>query len=1396
MFTKKIISDCNQIDISPLALLEALPDAVYLIDTEGVILNTNTLFAAQFGKEPEECIGLNVYDLIATVLQLPELAASHKEKSKEVLHSGKRIFFIDELDVRKVTITPIALPEGERIRLLVTIQDISDQKPIKKESKQACALKNAVLESIPGATFIIDSNWHLKRWNQYTRDFMFGKTDDEMQGIDPFEFFTPDDSAALREKFRNILHTGVDDGCEVRFFYLGGTHCLWLLIRAKRVFIDDQWYVLVIGINITERKRMESELTKNQARFRKALEAARAGVWERELETNNVFWSDTMWPLFGLNRSSQQPSFELWSSLVHPDDREKVIKDAAEATSKGTDLDIEYRVCHPDGSVHWLMSSGKPLHYKDGRATHYIGTIFDISNQKIKEIELNESKIRYGHALNASHAGIWEWNAKTDELSWSEQVWRLYGLNERSVALNNQLCVDTIHPDDREMASWIIRDALSKGLSTSLEYRTCHPDGSVHWLISRSMPLYDADGQLDRYIGTIIDITERKEIEIALAKSKKKLRMALEASLSGVWEWDLTTNKNSCSEEIWTLFGLKRSDENITFDFWANTVHPDDRQSTIKSITASVQHKADLNIQYRVVYPDGSIHWLMARGKPQINEKGNTTHYLGTIIDITNQKNTECELTENKKRLTFALEATNTGVWEWNVNTDNVIWTDNVWKLYGLEQNSQSHTHKLCESNIYPDDRDLTFEKVMAAASKELKINIEYRVKHPDGSIHWLMCRGVPTYTAAGQLTCYTGTVTDVTSSKEVLNNILDGKIKLKQALKAARAGIWEWNPTTGENSWSDETWLLYGLEKGNLIPSFELWASIIHPDDRKMAIQTVSKSADNKAELYVEYRISHLNGSTHWLLSRGQPLFDIDGNVERYIGTIIDITERKEIEEERRRSQERLNFILKNSHIGVWDMDLRNGTTARTLEHAHIFGYETIPPVWSLVMFFDHIIPEDRTGIEDLVRRAIEKKESYAFECRIHSAKGELRWIRVTGAFMFDKQSNSSHILGIVQDITDKKLVQNALRESELKFRTIFDHSPVAIGISGLHDGKILDINDSWQQIFGYTKEEVIGQTLKDLRLYIQNEDYENYVTTLNEHGKIVNKPFLFRKKNGEPIHVLYFGEYITLKGKECILVMMSDITLQEFQQVSIARLEQIVTDRTRQLSEKVEHLRRFINMISHEYRTPLAIIRGNLDLIDLKIKSGKSVNQLEMNKINRAIARLVDVMEVSIDESRINEFQPTFNLVKFRIAPVIATQIEAFLAMWSERTILYTDRLDTSEIVGEPSQLKLAIYNLLDNARKYSPPDSPIELESRIEDGDVVIKIRNQGGSITDDEGEAFFEKYRRGSNSMNTGGAGIGLWLVRSIISHHKGQVTLTGMPSGVEATVRLPLDDEAE
>ena len=421
----------------------------------------------------------------------------------------------------------------------------------------------------------------------------------------------------------------------------------------------------------------------------------------------------------------------------------------------------------------------------------------------------------------------------------------------------------------------------------------------------------------------------------------------------------------------------------------------------------------------------------------------------------------------------------------------------------------------------------------------------------------------------------------------------------------------------------------------------------------------------------------------------------------------------------------------------------------------------------------------------------AASKEIEINVEYRVCHPDGSIRWLACRGMPLTDADHNLTRYIGTVMDITERKALDTSLKENELRFRSIFDHAPLAISIEDVETGTLIDANTSWLSLLGYSEEEVIDKPVSHLGVYADISESEYISAAFEKREKISNKPVVLRKRNGEMINVLYSSEFITLNEQALALVMMTDVTLQKTQQQNINQLEKAVADRTKQLQEDVTRLQRFLSMISHEYRTPLAIVRTNLDLVTMKNKMGDFSNKEEFFKINRAINRLVEVLEESIQESRISESHKKSTLTQFQIAPVITSQVEVFRNMWLERPVKYSECLNRCVMIGEQSQIKFAIFNLLDNARKYSPKDSTIEIECCSEASDAVIKIRNQGNRVSPDEVEKFFEKYQRGRNSVNTAGAGLGLWLVRNIVDQHHGSVTLSTSDSEIEATVRLPL-----
>ncbi len=222
-------------------------------------------------------------------------------------------------------------------------------------------------------------------------------------------------------------------------------------------------------------------------------------------------------------------------------------------------------------------------------------------------------------------------------------------------------------------------------------------------------------------------------------------------------------------------------------------------------------------------------------------------------------------------------------------------------------------------------------------------------------------------------------------------------------------------------------------------------------------------------------------------------------------------------------------------------------------------------------------------------------------------------------------------------------------------------------------------------------------------------------------------------------------------------------------------------------------ERKSRFLSMISHEYRTPLAIIRTNIDLLECEENWHLSPLSIKTEKMKRAVKRLVEIMDISLQRSKLSDSHEKESFKNFRVAPMINEVIADFQTLWPEHSLFYSQTVDLLEIYGNYNYLETVLVNLLDNARKYSPTNSVIDVHCQRERAEVVIKIHNQCKDITSGEKSLLFEKYHRGSNSGDIAGTGVGLWQVRMIVDLHGGNVSIETSSGEFTVIVRLPLAD---
>ena len=216
-------------------------------------------------------------------------------------------------------------------------------------------------------------------------------------------------------------------------------------------------------------------------------------------------------------------------------------------------------------------------------------------------------------------------------------------------------------------------------------------------------------------------------------------------------------------------------------------------------------------------------------------------------------------------------------------------------------------------------------------------------------------------------------------------------------------------------------------------------WRHLTHPDDNELTQKNLNKLlSGEKSSVRFRKRLLKKDGSIVWADVNTVLQKDKKGKPHFYITEIVDITERKRAEEALLKSEGRLNFALQIIRTGAWELDLRDHTAHRTLLHDQIFGYKTLLPSWTYEMFLEHVVPEDRPAVDRSFGEATASQTNWDFECRIRRIDGERRWIRAAGVHERNSDGNPERMSGVVQDITDRKRVEEALKKNEERFRVI----------------------------------------------------------------------------------------------------------------------------------------------------------------------------------------------------------------------------------------------------------------------------------------------------------------------------------------------------------------------
>ena len=292
-------------------------------------------------------------------------------------------------------------------------------------------------------------------------------------------------------------------------------------------------------------------------------------------------------------------------------------------------------------------------------------------------------------------------------------------------------------------------------------------DGSYYWVNSTITPFMDTSSKPYQYVSIRTDVTQIKETKVALEKTKERLRLGQVFANVGTWDWNILTGELVWSERIAPLFGYPEGNLETSYENFLNAVHPDDRDAVMNAVNTCVADDTPYDIEHRVVWPDGSVRWLHERGAVIRDANNEPLQMIGIVQDIDKNKRNERALEESEQRLREAQNLAHMGNWQADIITGELIWSDEIYRIFGYEPGAFKPSIEAFTSTIHPDDLELVKESEQRSIKTGIH-DIVHRIVRPDNSIRYVHELAKGENDENGKLISLSGTVQDITELSEV----------------------------------------------------------------------------------------------------------------------------------------------------------------------------------------------------------------------------------------------------------------------------------------------------------------------------------------------------------------------------------------------------------------------------------------------------------------------------------------------------------------------------------------------------------------------------------------------------------------------------------------------------
>jgi PAS domain S-box-containing protein len=691
---------------------------------------------------------------------------------------------------------------------------------------------------------------------------------------------------------------------------------------------------------------------------------------------------------------------------------------------------------------------------------------------------------------------------------------------------------------------------------------------------------------------------------------------------------------------------------------------------------------------------------------------------------------------------------------------------------------------------LHPDDREPIREFWTDSVAGRGPYDVEYRARRSDGEYRWFRARGVPIRDGAGNICKWFGTCTDVTTSKQLEEELRQVNARLDLAVRGSNLAIWEFDMPDGriENSHPTFINVWESLGYDPLTPPTDFasgFALAVHPDDQerlRCAIQEFLFS--DSREFETEYRVRHKDGSDRWRLARGVALRDSEGRPIRFIGSFVEITDLKRAEEALRESEQRWRSLTEALPQLVWSATPDGACdyfSAQWTQHTGVPESDLMGWRWLATLH-----PDDREPTRRLWTDSVAGRGPYDVEYRVRRSDGVYRWFKTRGTPIRDSQGRIFKWFGTCTDITDDKQAEAVLRISEERRRLILDNAHDAF-VAMSADGLITEWNRHAEITFGWPRTEAVGRVLSETIIpprfrEAHNHGLAHFLAT--GEGPVLNRVIEVRalRRDGREFPAEISIAPVRLGEQYLFAAFIRDVTERKRAEEELRRAKEAAEAANRAKDE-------FLANVSHEIRTPMNAILG---MTDLALDTLLTEDQRQyLMTVKSAADALLGIINDILDFAKIEAGKLELDPADFSLRAAVGDTLRALATRAHKKGLELACNVQSDvpdALIGDAGRLRQVLLNLVGNAIKFT------------EHGEVVVLVENAGGPAPEGEVSLHFAVTDTGigippekqakifqafeqedtSTTRKHGGTGLGLTIAARLAALMDGGITVDSVP----------------